>query len=62
MAEDRSFSLAVPPGRWRVGLLEIPRGIPARDVAVEPGQDSQVDLAVDFRGLVGAMGLIFEPA
>ncbi|MDR7532198.1 MAG: hypothetical protein QN162_02495 [Armatimonadota bacterium] len=60
VAEDRSFSLAVPPGRWRVGLLEIPRGIAARDVAVESGQDSQVDLAVDFRGLVGAMGLIFE--
>lgn len=60
LAEDRSFSLAVPPGRWRLGLLEIPQGIAARDVAVESGQEVQVDLEVDFRELAGVTGLIFE--
>jgi hypothetical protein len=60
VAEDRSFSLAVPPGRWRIGILEIPRGIVARDMAVGPGQEPQVDLEVDFRGLTGVVGLIFE--
>jgi hypothetical protein len=60
LREDRSFVLAVPPGRWRVGLLEVPQGVAARDVAVEPGQESQVDLEVDFQGLTGVVGLIFE--
>ncbi|MDI6771185.1 MAG: carboxypeptidase-like regulatory domain-containing protein [bacterium] len=60
LAEDRSFSLAVPPGRWRVGLLEVPSGIAARDVVVEQGQESEVALEVDFRTLAGAVGLVFE--
>lgn len=60
LAADRSFSLAVPLGRWRIGLLEIPRGIAVREVVVEQGQESQVELEVDFRVLTGATGLIFE--
>jgi hypothetical protein len=60
LAEDRSFALAVPPGRWRLGLLEIPHGTAAHDVTVERGHDAQVDLEVDFRGLTGVTGLVFE--
>lgn len=60
LAEDRSFSLAVPPGRWRIGLLEIPQGIDVREVATEHGRESQVELEVDFRKLTGVTGLIFE--
>lgn len=60
LAEDSSFSLAVPPGRWRVGLLEIPQALVPRDVVVEQRQESDVALEVDFRTLAGAVGLVFE--
>ncbi len=60
LAEDRSFSLAVPPARWRVGILEIPVGIASREVLAEHGQESAVALDIDFRNLVGAAGLVFE--
>lgn len=60
LAEDGSFSLAIPPGGWRIGLLEIPRGIDVREVVTEQGRESQVELEVDFRKLTGVTGLIFE--
>ncbi len=60
LADDHSFALAVPPGRWRIGLLEVPLGITVRDVMVDPGQVIRADLEVDFRSLVGVTGLVFE--
>lgn len=60
LAEDRSFSLAVPPGRWRVGLLEVPIGVAARDVVAEQGQEPEVALEADFRNLAGSAGFVFE--
>lgn len=62
LTDDRSFALHVPPGRWRIGLLEVVHAGVSRPVVAEPGQESRVELEVDFRGwgLAGAVGLVFE--
>lgn len=60
LAEDRSFALRIPPGRWRIGLLEVVHAGVSRPVVAAPGQESRVELEVDFRGLTGAAGLVFE--
>ncbi len=60
LSDDRSFALRVPPGRWRIGLLEVVHAGVSRPVVAEPGQESRVELEVDFGGLTGAMGLVFE--
>lgn len=60
LAEDESFSLTVPPGRWRIGLLEIPQGIAVREVVTGQGRESRVELEVDFRTLTGVTGLLYE--
>jgi hypothetical protein len=60
VAEDLTFALAVPPGRWRVGPLEIPVSTKHREVAVEAGQPADVGLDADFGSLTGAAGFAYE--
>lgn len=60
LSDDRSFALRVPPGRWRIGLLEVVHAGVSSVVVAEPGLEPRVELDVDFGGLTGAMGLVFE--
>ncbi|MDR7543403.1 MAG: carboxypeptidase-like regulatory domain-containing protein [Armatimonadota bacterium] len=58
VAEDRAFSLAVPVGRWRVGLLEAPTVTAPGEAAA--GGESRADLEVDFQRLAGVTGFVYE--
>ncbi len=58
--EQATFHLPVPPGRWRVRLLEIASEDAGHEVVVEAGREADLEIGVDFRGLAGVVGLVFE--
>jgi hypothetical protein len=60
VSEDGGFTLRVPPGRWRVCLLEIPQVVAERELTVTSGQEATAHLQVDFRALTGVAGFAFE--
>ncbi|MDR7519665.1 MAG: hypothetical protein QN131_09060 [Armatimonadota bacterium] len=57
VAEGGAFSLAVPPGRWRV-VLEVPTATAPGEAAADG--HSRLELEVDFRGLAGVTGFVYE--
>ncbi len=57
--DERTFSLALPPGRWRISLLEFP-DLVGQEVMLTESPDVTVDLDVDFRQLTGFAGLVYD--
>jgi len=53
-----AFALAVPAGRWRVGLLEVPTATAPGEVVAEG--EARGDVEVDFRALAGVTGFVYE--
>ncbi len=60
LSEEQAFHLPVPPGRWRVRLLEVGGEDDGREALVEAGREVDLEIGVDFQELTGATGLVFE--
>lgn len=60
LSDEHAFQLAVPPGRWRIRLLEVVSDDVGREVLVEAGREADVEFNLDFQGHTGAAGFVFE--